>query len=64
MHTISKSCHIGNKMRSNYYIVQGAINLFGLVLMVFLGWLFSTIFSILGFMKMFKAQKKYNDGIF
>ena len=28
------------------------------------GWLFFTIFSILGFMKIFKAQKKYNDGIF
>ena len=28
------------------------------------GWLFFTIFFILGFMKMFKAQKKYNDGMF
>ena len=28
------------------------------------GWLFFTIFSLLGFIKMFKAQKRYNDGIF
>ena len=28
------------------------------------GWLFFTIFSILAFLKMFRAQKKYNDGIF
>lgn len=28
------------------------------------GWLFFTIFFILGFIKMVKAQKKYNDGIF
>ncbi len=28
------------------------------------GWLFFIIFFILGFIKIFKAQKKYNDGIF
>jgi preprotein translocase subunit Sss1 len=28
------------------------------------GWLFLTIFFILGFIKIFKAQKKYNDGMF
>lgn len=28
------------------------------------GWLFFTIFSILAFIKMIKAQKKYNDGVF
>lgn len=28
------------------------------------GWVFLTIFSILGFLKMIRAQKKYNDGIF
>lgn len=28
------------------------------------GWLFFTIFFILGFIKIFKTQKKYNDGMF
>lgn len=28
------------------------------------GWLFFTIFFILGFIKLLKAQKRYNDGIF
>lgn len=28
------------------------------------GWLFFSIFFILGFIKMFQAQKKYNDGMF
>lgn len=28
------------------------------------GWLFFTIFLILGFIRMFQAQRKYNDGIF
>mgnify|MGYP003760133293 CR=1 FL=1 len=28
------------------------------------GWLFFTIFITLGFIKLLKAQKKYNDGIF
>ncbi len=28
------------------------------------GWMFFTIFFILAFMKMFKAQRKYNDGMF
>jgi len=28
------------------------------------GWLFFTIFFILGFVKIFKAQKKYNNGMF